>query len=90
MVSWWWITMGHAFLSTSQANWSPWGQKSTESISPNGKEVTWRTSPVGLPEKRKGPDAKVIVLPFARYQLPRNLIRMSADETPPVGAVAGA
>jgi hypothetical protein len=33
---------------------------------------------------------KVIVLPFARYQLPRNLIRMSADETPPVGAVAGA
>jgi lactate racemase len=39
---------------------------------------------------RKGPDAKVIVLPFARYQLPRNLIRMSADETPPVGAVAGA
>jgi nickel-dependent lactate racemase len=40
--------------------------------------------------QRKGPDAKVIVLPFARYQLPRNLIRMSADETPPVGAVAGA
>jgi lactate racemase len=40
--------------------------------------------------ERKGPDAKVIVLPFARYQLPRNLIRMSADETPPVGAVAGA
>jgi lactate racemase len=40
--------------------------------------------------ERKGPDAKVIVLPFARYQLPRNLIRMTADETPPVGAVAGA
>jgi hypothetical protein len=40
--------------------------------------------------QRKGPDAKVIVLPFARYQLPRNLIRMSADETAPVGAVAGA
>ena len=40
--------------------------------------------------ERKGPDAKVIVLPFARYQLPRNLIRMSAEETPPVGAVAGA
>jgi nickel-dependent lactate racemase len=40
--------------------------------------------------KRKGPDAKVIVLPFARYQLPRNLIRMTADEAPPVGAVAGA
>ena len=40
--------------------------------------------------ERKGPGAKVIVLPFARYQLPRNLIRMSADETPPVGAVAGA
>ena len=40
--------------------------------------------------ERKGPDAKVIVLPFARYQLPRNLIRMTSDETPPVGAVAGA
>jgi nickel-dependent lactate racemase len=40
--------------------------------------------------ERKGPDAKVIVLPFARYQLPRNLIRMTSDEAPPVGAVAGA
>jgi nickel-dependent lactate racemase len=40
--------------------------------------------------ERKGPGAKVIVLPFARYQLPRNLIRMTSDETPPVGAVAGA
>ena len=40
--------------------------------------------------ERMGPSAKVVVLPFARYQLPRNLIRMSADETPPVGAVAGA
>jgi nickel-dependent lactate racemase len=40
--------------------------------------------------ERQGPDAKVVILPFARYQLPRNLIRMSADETPPVGAVAGA
>jgi len=40
--------------------------------------------------ERKGQDAKVIVLPFARYQLPRNLIRMTSDETPPVGAVAGA
>jgi nickel-dependent lactate racemase len=39
---------------------------------------------------RQGAGAKVIVLPFARYQLPRNLIRMSSDETPPVGAVAGA
>ena len=27
-----------------------------------------------------GPDAKVIVLPFARYQLPRNAIRMDADD----------
>jgi hypothetical protein len=27
-----------------------------------------------------GPDAKVIVLPFARYQLPRNAIRMHAEE----------
>ncbi len=26
-----------------------------------------------------GPDAKVIVLPFARYQLPRNAIRMQAE-----------
>jgi nickel-dependent lactate racemase len=40
--------------------------------------------------ERQGAGAKVLVLPFARYQLPRNLIRMSADETPPVGAVAGA
>ena len=40
--------------------------------------------------ERQGPDAKVIVLPFARYQLPRNLIRMSSTDTPPVGAVAGA
>jgi hypothetical protein len=26
-----------------------------------------------------GPDAKVIVLPFARYQLPRNAIRLEAE-----------
>jgi hypothetical protein len=30
--------------------------------------------------ERHGPDAKVIVLPFARYQLPRNAIRMHAEE----------
>jgi hypothetical protein len=30
--------------------------------------------------ERHGPDAKVIVLPFARYQLPRNAIRMDAEE----------
>jgi nickel-dependent lactate racemase len=30
--------------------------------------------------ERHGPDAKVIVLPFARYQLPRNAIRMDAAE----------
>jgi hypothetical protein len=30
--------------------------------------------------ERQGAGAKVIVLPFARYQLPRNLIRMSSDE----------
>ncbi|MFN8186352.1 MAG: lactate racemase domain-containing protein [Gaiellales bacterium] len=30
--------------------------------------------------ERHGPDAKVVVLPFARYQLPRNAIRMHADE----------
>ena len=29
--------------------------------------------------ERHGPDAKVIVLPFARYQLPKNAIRMHAD-----------
>jgi hypothetical protein len=29
---------------------------------------------------RHGADAKVIVLPFARYQLPRNAIRMHAEE----------
>src|SRR5437868_405561 len=29
--------------------------------------------------QRHGEDAKVIVLPFARYQLPRNAIRMSAE-----------
>jgi lactate racemase len=28
---------------------------------------------------RQGPDAKVIVLPFARYQLPRNAIRLEAE-----------
>lgn len=30
--------------------------------------------------ERHGPDAKVLVLPFARYQLPRNAIRMDAQE----------
>ena len=30
--------------------------------------------------EKHGPDAKVMVLPFARYQLPRNAIRMDADE----------
>ena len=29
--------------------------------------------------ERHGPDAKVIVLPYARYQLPRNLVRMEAE-----------
>ena len=28
---------------------------------------------------KHGPDAKVIVLPFARYQLPRNMVRMDAE-----------
>src|ERR671919_406527 len=28
---------------------------------------------------RHGPEAKVIVLPFARYQLPRNMVRMDAE-----------
>jgi nickel-dependent lactate racemase len=30
--------------------------------------------------ERHGPDAKVVVLPFARYQLPRNAIRMDAQD----------
>jgi len=29
--------------------------------------------------ERHGPEAKVLVLPFARYQLPRNLVRMDAE-----------
>jgi len=29
--------------------------------------------------ERHGPDAKVIVLPYARYQLPANMVRMDAD-----------
>jgi hypothetical protein len=29
--------------------------------------------------ERHGPDAKVIVLPFARYQLPANMVRMDAE-----------
>ena len=42
--------------------------------------------------ERHGPDAKVIVLPFARYQLPRNAIRMQAEEisAPRRGAALGA
>ena len=34
----------------------------------------------GAAMARHGPDAKVIVLPFARYQLPRNAIRMDAED----------
>jgi lactate racemase len=30
--------------------------------------------------KRHGPDAKVAVLPYARYQLPRNAVRMHAED----------
>jgi nickel-dependent lactate racemase len=37
--------------------------------------------------EKHGPDAKVIVLPFARYQLPRNAIRMSSE---PLHVPAGA
>jgi hypothetical protein len=29
--------------------------------------------------ERHGEEAKVIVLPFARYQLPRNMVRMDAE-----------
>ena len=28
---------------------------------------------------RHGPDAKVIILPYARYQLPRNAVRLDAE-----------
>lgn len=33
----------------------------------------------GAAMERQGPAAKVIVLPFARYQLPRNVIRLEAE-----------
>ncbi len=33
----------------------------------------------GAAMERHGPDAKVIVLPFARYQLPANMVRMDAE-----------
>jgi nickel-dependent lactate racemase len=36
--------------------------------------------------ERHGPDAKVVVLPFARYQLPRNAIRMHAEDVALAGA----
>jgi hypothetical protein len=29
--------------------------------------------------KQHGADAKVIILPFARYQLPRNMVRLDAE-----------
>jgi hypothetical protein len=29
--------------------------------------------------ERHGPDAKTIILPFARYQLPSNMIRLDAQ-----------
>src|SRR3954447_9881702 len=37
---------------------------------------------------RHGDDAKVIVLPFARYQLPRNAIRMASEPVPAHAPVA--
>ena len=30
--------------------------------------------------ERHGADAKVAVLPYARYQLPRNAVRMASEE----------
>jgi nickel-dependent lactate racemase len=33
----------------------------------------------GAALERHGPDAKVIVLPYARYQLPANMVRMDAE-----------
>jgi lactate racemase len=29
--------------------------------------------------RRHGPDAKVVILPFARYQLPKNMVRLDAE-----------
>jgi lactate racemase len=34
----------------------------------------------GAATERHGPDAKVVVLPYARYQLPRNAIRMHSED----------
>ncbi len=34
--------------------------------------------------EKHGPDAKVVILPFARYQLARHMIRMTPNEPPPV------
>jgi lactate racemase len=31
-------------------------------------------------QERHGPDAKVVVLPYARYQLPRNAVRMTSED----------
>jgi hypothetical protein len=33
----------------------------------------------GAAMQKHGPEAKVIVLPFARYQLPRNMVRLDAE-----------
>jgi nickel-dependent lactate racemase len=32
--------------------------------------------------ERHGPDAKIVVLPYARYQLPRNAVRMHSQDAP--------
>ena len=34
--------------------------------------------------EKHGPDAKVVILPFARYQFARHMIRMTPNEPPPV------
>ena len=34
--------------------------------------------------EKHGPDAKVVILPFARYQFARHMIRMTPNEQPPV------
>ena len=39
--------------------------------------------------ERHGPEAKVAVLPFARYQLPKNAVRMASDGSEPAGARDG-
>ena len=58
----------------------------------NGSTTIFASSPCrasAAAMERHGPDAKVAVLPFARYQLPRNAVRMASEE-PSILAYVGA